>query len=208
MLFEFIVEMITAAMSTGGYPVLFILMALESMIAPVPSEAVMPFAGFLAANGRFSFLGVILVTSLASVFGSLISYWIGIFGGRKFILRFGKYLLLDEEHLQWTEKWFKRAGEKTIFISRFIPVVRHLISIPAGIGKMDLKRFTLYTFLGATMWNTFLAWLGLLLKERWELIHHYSSQIDMVIVALLVIFIAYFIHKLIKRARIRKHQQH
>jgi membrane protein DedA with SNARE-associated domain len=204
MLFEFIVEIITAAMSTGGYPVLFILMALESMIAPIPSEAVMPFAGFLAANGRFSFLGVVIVSGLASVFGSLISYWMGIFGGRRFILRFGKYLLLDEEHLEWTEKWFKKAGEKTIFISRFIPVVRHLISIPAGIGKMNLKRFILYTFVGATMWNAFLAWLGLLLKERWEVIHHYSSQIDIVIVVLLIIFIAYFVHRHIKNFRLRK----
>lgn len=208
MLFEFIVEMITAAMSTGGYPVLFILMALESMIAPIPSEAVMPFAGFLAANGRFSFLGVILVSSLASVFGSVVSYWLGLFGGRRFILRFGKYLLLDEEHLEWTEKWFKKSGEKTIFISRFIPVVRHLISIPAGIGRMNLKKFIIYTFLGATMWNSFLAWLGLLLKERWEMIHHYSSQIDIVIVVLLAVCIFYFIYKLIKKSSLRKHQLH
>ncbi|MBU2589192.1 MAG: DedA family protein [Nanoarchaeota archaeon] len=208
MLFEFIVEMITAAMSTGGYPILFILMTLESMIAPIPSEAVMPFAGFLAANGRFTFLGVILVSSLASVFGSLVSYWMGIFGGRRFILKFGKYLLLDEEHLQWTEDWFKRAGEKTIFISRFVPVVRHLISIPAGIGRMNLKKFIIYTFLGATLWNSFLAWLGFLLKERWEIIHHYSSQIDIVIVALLVIGISYFIYKLVKKTNLRKHQQH
>jgi len=208
MLFEFIVEMITAAMSTGGYPVLFILMALESMIAPIPSEAVMPFAGYLAANARFSFLGVILVSSLASVLGSLVSYWMGIFGGRRFILRFGKYLLLDEEHLEWTEKWFKKSGEKTIFISRFVPVVRHLISIPAGIGRMNLKKFILYTFFGATLWNAFLAWLGLLLKERWEIIHHYSSQIDIIIVALLVIGISYFIYKLIKKSKFHKHQQH
>jgi len=201
MLVEYVIEMITAAMSTGGYPILFILMALESMIAPVPSEVVMPFAGFLAAQGRFTFLGVALVSALASVFGSLVSYWVGILGGRRFILRFGKYLLLDEGHLEWTEQWFRKQGEKTIFISRFIPVVRHLISIPAGIGRMDMKRFVLYTFAGAAIWNVFLAWLGVLLKERWELIHNYSTQIDIVVLGILAVLLGYFIYRHFKRKR-------
>lgn len=199
MLVEYIVELITAGLSTGGYPVLFILMALESMIAPVPSEVVMPFAGFLAANGRFSIIGVTIVSGLASVFGSLISYWVGVFGGRRFILRFGKYLLLDEGHLAWTEQWFRKHGDKTIFISRFIPVVRHLISIPAGIGRMSMKKFIAYTFIGATMWNVFLAWLGMLLKERWELIHNYSAQIDVVVIALLALLVVIFIYKHVKK---------
>ena len=186
-------------MSVGGYPVLFILMALESMIAPVPSEAVMPFAGFLVVNGRFTLLGVIVVSALASLLGSLISYWIGIFGGRRFILRYGKYLLLDEEHLEWTEKWFTKHGEKTIFISRFIPIVRHLISIPAGIGKMNLRRFMFYTITGAAIWNTFLAWLGIKLKERWELVHNYSSQIDIIMIIILLALVFYYTYKFIKK---------
>ncbi len=199
MLFEYITNLITAAMSVGGYPVLFILMALESMIAPVPSEAVMPFAGFLVVNGRFTLLGVIVVSALASLLGSLISYWIGIFGGRRFILRYGKYLLLDEEHLEWTEKWFTKHGEKTIFISRFIPIVRHLISIPAGIGKMNLRRFMFYTITGAAIWNTFLAWLGIKLKERWELVHNYSSQIDIIMIIILLALVFYYTYKFIKK---------
>jgi len=200
MIFEYIAGAIVGGMGYGGYTALFILMALESMIAPIPSEIVMPFAGFLVVQGKFSLMAVALVAALGSVFGSLISYWLGVFGGRRFILRFGNYLLLDESHLQWTENFFRRYGEKTIFISRFIPVVRHLISIPAGIGNMRVGRFIAYTFFDALIWNTFLAWVGMKLKERWEIVHIYSSQIDYVMVGLLAVFLAWFVYKHFKKS--------
>src|SRR3989344_9038650 len=165
MIVEKIVEYITIGMSIGGYFGLFILMALESMIAPVPSEVVMPFAGYLVLQGRFDFWIVLLVSGLGSIFGSVLSYYIGFYGGRPFVLRYGKYLLLDKEHLEWTENWFRKQGNKTIFISRFIPVVRHLISIPAGIAKMAIHKFVIYTFLGATIWNFILLYAGFKLGE-------------------------------------------
>lgn len=202
MIFELLTDVILKGMDFGGYAAVFILMALESMIAPIPSEIVMPFAGFLIVQGKFTLLSVALISAIGSVFGSLLSYWIGIFGGRRFILRFGKYLLLDESHLEWTERFFKKHGEKTIFISRFIPVVRHLISIPAGIGKMRVGRFMAYTFAGALIWNTFLAWVGMKLRERWEIVHQYSSQIDVVMVGILVILFVWFVYKHIKKRRI------
>ena len=208
MVVEKIAEMIIAGMSSFGYTGLFLLMALESMIAPIPSEIVMPFAGFLINSGRFTLLGVALVSSLGSVFGSLLSYWMGIFGGRKFVIKYGKYLLLDESHLEWTERFFERYGEKAIFISRFVPVVRHLISIPAGIGKMNLKKFCLYTFVGATIWNLFLAWLGIKLGERWEIIHDYSQQLDYVMIALIIIVFFYFVYRHIKNWRKKKLPEH
>lgn len=199
MIFEFLTELILRGMDFGGYAALFLLMALESMIAPVPSEVVMPFAGFLIVQDNFTLWGVALISAFGSVFGSLISYWLGIFGGRRFILRFGKYLLLDESHLEWTEGFFKKHGENTIFISRFIPVVRHLISIPAGIGKMRIGRFIAYTFAGAVVWNTFLAWIGMKLREKWEIVHQYSSQIDVVMVGILGILFVWFVYKHIKK---------
>lgn len=198
MIFELLTDIILRGMDFGGYSALFLLMALESMIAPIPSEIVMPFAGFLIVQGKFTLLSVALISGIGSVIGSLLSYWIGIFGGRRFILRFGKYLLLDESHLEWTEQFFRKYGEKTIFISRFIPVVRHLISIPAGIGKMRIGRFMAYTFAGALIWNTFLAWVGMKLRERWEIVHNYSSQIDYVMVGLLGILFVWFVYKHIK----------
>lgn len=201
MVVEKLAELIIAGMSSLGYAGLFLMMTLESMIAPIPSEIVMPFAGFLVNGGQFTLLAVALVSGLGSVFGSLLSYWLGIFGGRKFILKYGKYLLLDESHLEWTERFFSRYGEKTIFISRFIPIVRHLISIPAGIGKMNIKKFVVYTFAGAIIWNTFLAWLGIKLGEKWSLIHDYSQQLDYVMIVVIVIAFSYFVYKHIQKRK-------
>jgi membrane protein DedA with SNARE-associated domain len=195
MIVEKIVEYIVLGMSVGGYFGLFILMALESMIAPVPSEIVMPFAGYLVLQGRLDFWTAVLVSGLGSAFGSLISYYMGSYLGRPFILKFGKFLLLEEEHLEWTEKWFKRRGNKTIFISRFVPVVRHLISIPAGVAKMPLRKFVLYTFLGATLWNLILLYAGFKLGSHWDKIHEYSRQLDIIFVIAVALFVAYFIRK-------------
>jgi membrane protein DedA with SNARE-associated domain len=182
---EWLFEVITGGISGGGYVAVFILMALESMIAPVPSEAVMPFAGYLVATGRFEFWLVGLASSLGSISGSLISYTMGLKGGRPLVHAWGRYLLLDRGHLDWTESWFRRHGQKTIFFSRFIPVVRHLISIPAGIARMRLTGFVLYTLAGATIWNLFLAWCGLWLGNHWSLISEYSHALDVVIIGLL-----------------------
>jgi len=173
-------------MSTTGYTGLFILMMFESMVMPVPSELVMPFAGFLAADGVFSFTLVIVISSLASLTGSLLSYALGHYGGNRLVCKYGKWFLLDTDDLQGTEKWFAKRGEATIFIARLIPVVRHLISIPAGIGKMNLWKFCIYTIAGATIWNTFLAWCGYLLGQHWNLVREYTEPISIAVAVVLV----------------------
>ncbi len=193
MIVEKLVELIVSGISLGGYFGVFILMALESMIAPVPSEVVMPFAGYLVLQGKLGFWMALVASSLGSVFGSLLSYYIGFYGGRPLVLKFGRYLLLDEGHLAWTEKWFKKQGDKTIFISRFVPVVRHLISIPAGIAKMQVKKFLVYTFIGATAWNFILLYAGFKLGSHWNKIHQFSKELDLVFVIGVVLFLAYFI---------------
>jgi membrane protein DedA with SNARE-associated domain len=163
-----------------GYWGAAFLMALESMIAPVPSELVMPFVGFLAAEGKFSIPMAIVFTSIGSLVGSLISYYMGLLGGRPVVLKAGRYLLLNHEHLYWTERWFAKNGSWTIFVSRFIPVVRHLISIPAGLGRMNVWRFSIFTLVGATIWNTFLLYCGYKLRQNWTLVQQYSHEIDIV----------------------------
>ncbi len=195
---EFLVEYIVAFINSTGYASVFILMILESMIMPVPSEAVMPFAGFLIESGRFTFAGVVFFSTLGSIVGSLISYYMGYYGGRPIVDKYGKYLLLNHHHLELTEKYFTKKGELTIFISRFIPVVRHLISIPAGMGKMNIWKFSIYTIVGAALWNSFLTYVGMLLKDNWNEILKYSSVIDIVIVIALVILIIYTAYKLFK----------
>jgi membrane protein DedA with SNARE-associated domain len=136
-----------------------------------------------------------IASSLGSIVGSLISYYMGRYGGNAFVIKFGKYVLLDVEDLKKTERWFERRGEYTIFISRFIPVVRHLISIPAGIGKMDLKRFSLYTLVGASMWNFILVYAGYLLGEHWARIKHYSEPVSLTVAAVLVIAFVFFVYR-------------
>ena len=192
---DFLVQYFIDIMSALGYAGLTLLMALESMVAPVPSEAVMPFAGFLWFAGKMSFWPIVVFSTLGTIIGAVLSYIIGFYGGRPFIRRFGKYLLLNEEHLAATERFFARFGEKSIFISRFVPVVRHLISIPAGIGKMNVAKFCVYTILGGGIWNTFLAVVGYYLGSRWEEIRKYSEVLDIVFVVLIVAVVSYFVHK-------------
>jgi membrane protein DedA with SNARE-associated domain len=182
----------------------FFLMVLESMIFPIPSELVLPFVGFLIAKGEMGFLLAILFATLGSLVGSLLSYYLGKYGGDKFVFKYGKYFLLNEEHLIHVKKWFSKKGELTIFIWRFIPIVRHIISIPAGIGKMNIKKFSIYTIIGAGMWNSFLIYVGFVLGNNWERIKHYSDYISWGILAIIVLGGLYFLLKKIKKKKIKK----
>jgi membrane protein DedA with SNARE-associated domain len=193
---QFLAEHIIQFYETTGYISVFILMTMESMIFPVPSEAVLPPAGLLIAQGKFTYAGVIIASTVGSIFGSLLSYWIGIYGGRPFIEKFGKYFLLDKKALNWSEKYFEKHGDLTILICRFIPVVRHIISIPAGFGRMNIWKFSLYTIIGAGLWNSFLTWAGVKWGQKgWNLMLEYGHTIDIVIVILLALFGIYFFWK-------------
>ncbi len=182
-----------------SYVGIFVLMALESMIAPIPSELVMPFAGFLIFSGHFDPLTVMVASSLGSVVGSLLSYGMGMLG-EPVVLRYGRYLFLNPHHLEWTKKFFERHGGKTIFICRFVPVVRHLISIPAGLARMHVVPFVLYTAVGATLWNGFLTYLGVRLKENWRVVQQYTHILDFIVVGAMIGLVGYFAWKL-KTAR-------
>jgi len=198
---ELFVEYVTAFIAMAGYAGLVVLMAFESMILPVPSEAVMPFAGFLIFEGKFTFHEVTFFSTLGSIIGSEISYLAGSYGGRPFIRKFGKYLLLDMRHLELTERFFNKYGDKTIFASRFIPVIRHLISIPAGAGRMNPVKFTAYTVFGAGLWNTFLAYVGFHLKSHWMIVRKYGELVDLVVLGFLVAGVVYLIFRYKTRSK-------
>ena len=188
MITETITRIAVHILDTTGYVGAAALMALESMIAPVPSEAVMPFVGFQVADGKWNLWLAIASTSIGSIVGSLLSYWMGYFGGKPLVLKIGKYLLLNQRDLERTEQFFHRkAGILTIFIARFVPVVRHFISIPAGMGKTPMLPFLAVTFIGATAWNTFLLVCGMKLREHWPVVQKYSHQVDIGIVVLILI---------------------
>lgn len=192
---EIIIQYITSLIAGGGYFFVFFLMVLESTALPVPSEAVMPFAGFLVSTGQFSFWLVIVVSLLGTIVGSLFSYFIGLYGGKSFILKYGKYFLLRPEDLEKTEKFFAKHGEKTIFISRFIPVVRHLISLPAGAAKMNILKFSAYTIAGATIWHIFLTWVGFSLKQNWPKLGQYTQFLDYIFLVAIIAAIIFFIYR-------------
>ena len=187
--------------SSIGYFGIFLLMTMESMILPVPSELVMPFAGFLISSGEMNFWAIVIFSTFGSLVGSLISYYIGRYGGNRFIIKNKEFLFLNKEHLMQTEKWFSKKGELTIFVGRFIPIIRHIISIPAGIGKMDIKKFMLYTVIGAAIWNAFLTYIGWVLGNNWETISKYSDYVSFGILGLLVIGVGYFVGKQIKKRK-------
>lgn len=192
---DFLIKIFTGVIETGGYAGVTFLMALESMIVPVPSEAVMPFAGFLWFAGKMSFGAIVFFSTLGSVIGSLISYYVGFYGSEVFIAKYGKYFFLNRYHLELTEKFFKKFGGKTVFLSRFIPVVRHLISIPAGAGRMNIFRFTLDTAVGAGLWNAFLAYVGYSLADNWFVIKKYTGILDIIIAAAIIGTALYWLHK-------------
>ncbi len=194
-------QLISSIIEYLGYPGVLLLMIMESMIFPVPSELVMPFAGFLAVQGNLNVWLVILFSSIGSIIGSLFSYYIGYYGGHRFVNKFGKYFLLDATDLQKTEHWFARRGERTIFISRFIPIVRHLISLPAGMGKMKLSKFIVYTLIGATLWNSFLTYLGWILGKNWATVRHYTEYFTITVAVLLLIAGTWFVYHHIKNKR-------
>jgi membrane protein DedA with SNARE-associated domain len=192
----------TQVIARIGYLGVFLLMIAESMILPVPSEAVMPFAGFSVAEHTLSWAGVIVFATLGSIVGSLLGYAIGRFGGKPFLVRFGKYLLLDREDLEKTTRFFQRRGSVTILVARFIPIVRHLISIPAGMGSMPLLPFCLFTILGAGAWNSFLTWCGFALRNNWATVLRYSRVIDIVVVVVLAgLVVLYVVRHLLRHKK-------
>jgi membrane protein DedA with SNARE-associated domain len=168
----------------------------------------MPFVGFLVADGKWNLWLAVLATSAGSLFGSLLSYWMGYYGGKPLVLKVGRYLLLNRRDLELTERYFqRRQGLYTVFIARFIPVVRHFISIPAGMGRMPLVPFMLLSVIGATMWNSFLLYCGLRLREHWPVVQKYSHQVDIVIVVLAVIGLVWFVRNRLAARRAGTHAE-
>lgn len=183
-----------------GYPGLFLLIVLESTMVPIPSLLVMPFAGFLASRGDFSLPGILILNTAAALTGSLISYWLGRAGGKPLLLKYGKYVFVRPKDIEKTEEYFAKHGGKTVFIARFLPVVRHLISIPAGIAKMPILPFSALTAAGATIWGGGLMVLGYWLRENWEPVSekmkHYDHLIALGVVLIIIgIAVRFFLQR-------------
>ncbi|MBI4823682.1 MAG: DedA family protein [Nitrospirae bacterium] len=180
------------AVGTLGYPGVFIMMALESTFVPIPSEAVMIPAGYLVEQGKMDFFVSLIAGVSGSIAGSYLNYFLALWLGRPFILRYGKYVGVSKEKFLKVDKYFQNHGEITIFIGRLIPVVRHLISFPAGLGRMNHIKFTTYTSIGAGLWVAVLLGLGYMIGKNQQLINKYLTQVTiLLVIASAVTVIAY-----------------
>lgn len=172
---------IIAVLSSLGYAGVVLLMAIESACIPLPSELIMPFAGYLVFKGQLALWGVALAGAVGCVLGSLVAYYVGLFGGRPLVQRYGRYLLISHHDLDLADRWFARHGDIIIFIGRLLPVVRTFIAFPAGVARMPLAKFVIYTFVGSLIWCWALAWLGQSLGEHWDTLGVYFHRFDEVI---------------------------
>jgi membrane protein DedA with SNARE-associated domain len=194
-LLEALFSWISGVISAMGYPGIVLLMAIESCCIPLPSEMIMPFGGWLVATGRFSLWGIALAGAVGCVVGSIPAYYAGQYGGRALVRRYGRYVLMNADHLDWAERFFQRRGDITVLIARLLPVVRTFIAFPAGVARMPMGKFVLYTFVGSFPWCLGLGWVGMKVGEHRELLTPWFHRADAVIVAVILGGVAYFVWK-------------
>ena len=193
-----VTNFIINTISSLGYLGVGVLMAIESACVPLPSEVIMPFAGYLVAQGRFTMLGVTLAGALGCLVGSVVAYAVGALGGRGFIEKYGKYILISHHDLAIADNFFNKYGSGAIFFSRLLPVVRTFISLPAGIAKMNFSKFTVYSFLGSVPWSFGLAYLGKIMGDNWDTLGVYFHRFDFVIVIIILIGVVWYVRRHLK----------
>jgi membrane protein DedA with SNARE-associated domain len=185
--------------SSTGYLGIVILMAIESACIPLPSEVIMPFSGYLVTMKRFSLIGTGLAGAFGCVVGSVAAYYVGMYGGRPLIERYGKYILISHKDLDIADRWFLRYGDAVIFFNRLLPVIRTFISFPAGVARMNMVKFVTYTFVGSFPWCLGLSYIGMILGKNWETIKVYFHRFDYLIGAVILLGIGIFLWKHLKK---------
>ncbi|MDX6498780.1 MAG: hypothetical protein QOG23_2040 [Blastocatellia bacterium] len=192
-LIELLSVFIVAIIARLGYAGVVLLMAIESACIPLPSEIIMPFSGYLVSKGEFNLWLVGVAGAFGCVVGSLVAYWVGMYGGRPLVEKYGRYLLVSSHDLDLADRWFDRFGEVIVFASRLLPAVRTFIAFPAGVARMNIKKFVIYTFAGSLLWCIGLAYVGQRLGEKWDkdptlknLFHRFDFVIGILITAAVV----------------------
>ena len=193
---EKIIAILVAAISAGGYASVVLLMAIQSACIPIPSEVIMPLAGYALAHTQLDLILLATVASLASNLGSIPAYWVGARGGRPMVERYGSYLLLSRRDLDLVDRFFDRYGSITVLIGRMLPIVRTFIAFPAGVAKMNQLRFHIYTFIGSWPWCYALAYVGMKLGATWntdprfkDTFHHFHLGVEAVLIAAFLWFV-------------------
>jgi membrane protein DedA with SNARE-associated domain len=202
---EYLSGFIVATISTLGYSGIVLLMAIESACIPLPSEIIMPFSGYLVSTGQMNLWGVAVAGAVGCVLGSLIAYWVGMYGGRPLIEKYGRYILLSRHDLDLADRWFAKYGEIIVFVSRLLPAIRTFIAFPAGVARMNLTKFVIYTFAGSLPWCLGLAYAGQKLGEQWnkdDTLKTWFHRFDFVIGILAVLAVSWWIWRHIKHSRV------
>lgn len=191
-----------------GYSGIFLTMTLESAAIPIPSEVILPFGGFLVSSGRLNFWLVILAATSANLVGSIIIYYVGFFGGKPLLEKYGKYLLIHRDDVLKMDFWLKRHGARIAFFSRLLPGIRTFSSLVIGAGKVNFNKFFWYTFAGSLVWNLPLTYLGFSAGNNWDFLRPYFRKFEAVILALFVIGIILFIFRHFHRIKkLNRHLQ-
>jgi membrane protein DedA with SNARE-associated domain len=197
-MFKGLIDWYLSTLETGGYPLIALLMAIESSIVPLPSELVIPPAAHLAhTKGQFSMLGIVLAGAVGSWIGATVMYGIARLGGRPLVVRYGYLILVSQDKLAGAERWAARYGSMGIFVSRLLPVVRHLIGLPAGIVRMDYLKFSVYTLIGSGLWCAVLCWFGVKAGADAHDLHKLSYWIGGAVLVLAAIYY-FFVHRFMK----------
>ena len=190
---EILARFVIDTISASGYLGIVILMGIESACIPLPSEIIMPFSGYLVFRGDFELFRVGLAGAFGCVVGSVPAYYLGLYGGRPLVERYGKYVLISHRDLDTADRWFDRYGDWAIFFSRLLPVVRTFISFPAGVARMNFPRFVAYTFIGSFPWCLGLAYVGMKLGENWDTLGVYFHRFDIVIGIVIALGVLYYV---------------
>jgi len=187
---------------TMGYPGIGLLMFLDSLNVPIPSEVIMPFAGILAGQGKLDFFWVGFAGSVGTVIGSCCNYAIGAFLGKDFLIKYGKFILLRRKEIELGDRWFEKYGENITLWGRFIPLVRTFISLPAGIYRVNFPKFLLFSILGATIWCYGWAYVGFKMGEHWAVVEKNWKIVDYVVILILLVFLVKFLMARFKKEEI------
>jgi membrane protein DedA with SNARE-associated domain len=188
--------------TTYGYAGIILAMAIESCCIPLPSELIMPLAGFLAYQNRLSLVGAAIAGAVGCVIGSAVAYWIGATEGRSLLLRYGRYVLISHRDADRADAFFARRGEATVFFTRLMPIIRTFISLPAGIARMNFRKFIIYTFLGSLPWCLVLAIAGYKLGQRWRDVGSTLHGYDLLVGLVLVLLIALFVYRHVRGGKV------
>lgn len=197
---------IIAVISSLGYGGIVLLMGIESACIPLPSEIIMPFSGYLVFKGQMTLWGVALAGAVGCVVGSIPAYYLGMYGGRPLVEKYGKWILISHHDLHLADRWFEKQGEITIFIGRLLPAVRTFIAFPAGIARMHMGRFIAYTFVGSLIWCYVLAYAGMKMGENWESLKVVFHQFHHVIAISAVVLLVWYVRRHLRAVKRTHHK--